>query len=216
LPPQVINFEWCHTRLDGERFDADIELIPFEEDGQANYCAVIQNITARKLTEVAMKEARATAEANAQAKSSFLANMSHEIRTPMNAIMGMTHLALQEPLNERARNYLSKAHGAAANLLHLLNDVLDVSKIESGKLELERTPFRLDELLDHLADVLAVRAQEKGLELVFSARPDIPFALQGDPYRLGQILINLGNNAIKFTARGTVVVGAEVVQRSGR
>ncbi|MDE2000281.1 MAG: response regulator, partial [Burkholderiales bacterium] len=137
-------------------------------------------------------------------------NMSHEIRTPMNAVLGMTHLALMDELPERARNYVDKAHRAASNLLQILNDVLDVSKIESGKLELERTDFQLETVISHIVDVLGVKAEEKGLELLFTAPPDIPTSLIGDPTRLGQILINLSNNAIKFTSQGEIIIGCEV------
>ncbi|HIV70363.1 MAG TPA: response regulator, partial [Candidatus Aquabacterium excrementipullorum] len=147
-----------------------------------------------------------------QAKSRFLANMSHEIRTPMNAVMGMTHLALMEEMPSRVRNYVDKAHRAAANLLQILNDILDVSKIESGKLELETTEFQLETVVSHMAEVLGVRAEEKRLELLFTAEPDIPTALVGDSMRLGQILINLGTNAIKFTEKGEVIIGCEVQQ----
>jgi len=207
---QVFRFEWMHTRLDGTEFTVEVVAIPFEHDGQRQTCAILQDITERKRAEAALLAAHQAAEAATLAKSRFLANMSHEIRTPMNAIMGMTHLALIDELPPKARNYVSKAHGAAANLLQILNDVLDVSKIESGKLELERTPFQLETVVSHMADVLGVRAEEKGLELLFTAPPDIPTALVGDPTRLGQVLINLGTNAIKFTADGEVIIGCEV------
>ncbi len=122
-------------------------------------------------------------------------------------------LALLDELPPRARNYIQKVHGSAANLLQILNDVLDVSKIESGKLEMEHTDFQLETVVSHMADVLGVRAEEKGMELLFTAPPDIPTALIGDPTRLGQILINLGTNAIKFTDRGEVLIGCEVQSR---
>ncbi|CAH0350757.1 response regulator [Aquabacterium sp. CECT 9606] len=207
---EIFRFEWKHTRLDGEQFDAEMVVIPFEDRGQRQLCTIMQDITPRKQAENAMREAKLAAEAAMHAKSRFLANMSHEIRTPMNAVMGMTHLALMEDLSSRARNYVEKAHRAAGNLLHVLNDILDVSKIESGKLTLESADFQLEQVINNMADVLGVRAEEKGLELLFTADPDIPTALVGDPMRLGQILINLGTNAIKFTERGDVVIGVEV------
>ncbi|MDE2401032.1 MAG: response regulator [Burkholderiales bacterium] len=208
---QSLPIEWRHVRLDGDVFDAEIVVVPFDQEGRPHYCAIIQDITARKLTETAMREARAAAEASTLAKSHFLANMSHEIRTPMNAVMGMTHLALLEELPPSARNYVDKAHRAAGNLLRILNDVLDVSRIESGKLALDSTDFRLDDVFDNLADVLRMRAQEQGLNLRFEPSADIPTPLIGDPTRLGQVLINLGANALKFTERGgNVVIGAEV------
>ncbi|MGE5452030.1 MAG: response regulator [Acidobacteriota bacterium] len=213
---QVFQFEWQHTRLDGTPFDTDIVAIPFVHDGKQQVCAIIQDITVRKQAEVATLAAQQAAEAAALAKSRFLANMSHEIRTPMNAVLGMTHLALMDELPARARNYIDKAHRAAGNLLQILNDVLDVSKIESGKLELENTEFQLESVISNMADVLGVKAEEKDLELLFTAPPDIPTALIGDPTRLGQILINLGNNAIKFTSQGEIVIGCEVDQMSAQ
>ncbi len=207
---QAETLEWRHTRLDGEPFDAEVVLIPFVHNGRQQFCGIVQDITARKHTEHALRSAQQAAEAATLAKTHFLANMSHEIRTPMNAIMGMSHLALLDELPPKARNYIEKVHRAAANLLQILNDVLDVSKIESGKLEMERTDFQLETVISHMADVLGVRAEEKGMELLFTAPPDIPTALIGDPTRLGQVLINLGTNAIKFTDTGEVLIGCEV------
>ncbi|MBC7700561.1 response regulator [Aquabacterium sp.] len=207
---EIFRFEWRHTRLDGEQFDAEMVVIPFEDRGQRQLCTIMQDITPRKKAESAMREAKLAAEAAMHAKSRFLANMSHEIRTPMNAVMGMTHLALMEDLSSRARNYVEKAHRAAGNLLQVLNDILDVSKIESGKLTLESANFQLEQVVNNMADVLGMKAEEKGLELLFTADPDIPTSLVGDPMRLGQILINLGTNAIKFTERGDVLIGVEV------
>jgi len=207
---EVFSYEWKHCRLDGEIFDVDVVVIPFEDRGQRQLCTIMQDITPRKKAETAMREAKQAAEAAMHAKSRFLANMSHEIRTPMNAVMGMTHLALMEDLSARARNYVDKAHRAAGNLLQVLNDILDVSKIESGKLTLETADFQLEQVINNMSDVLGIRAEEKGLELLFTADPDIPTALVGDPMRLGQVLINLGTNAIKFTERGDVLIGVEV------
>ena len=160
-----------------------------------------------------LERAQQVAEAAAQAKSEFLANMSHEIRTPMNAILGMSHLALKTGLDERQRNYVEKVHGAAESLLGIINDILDFSKIEAGKLEVEAIPFQLGEVMDRLASLVGMRADEKGLELLFSLPADLPTALVGDPSRLGQILLNLGNNAVKFTERGEVTVAVSLVER---
>ncbi|HET6786946.1 MAG TPA: response regulator, partial [Aquabacterium sp.] len=205
-------FEWTHARLDGTPFQAEVMIVPFEYDGQIQLCAIIQDISQRKATALAMAQAQQAAESATQAKSRFLANMSHEIRTPMNAVIGMTHLALMDELPPKARNYVDKAHRAAGNLLQILNDILDVSKIESGKLTLEETEFQLESVINQMADVLGVRAEEKQLELLFTAGADIPTALRGDPTRLSQVLINLGTNAIKFTQRGEIIVGCEVQQ----
>lgn len=152
------------------------------------------------------QSARHEAEQTSRAKSQFLANMSHEIRTPMNAIIGMAHLALRTDLNSKQRDYIEKIHTAGISLLGIINGILDFSKIEADKLELEQVEFSLQNVLDNVATVTSVKAHGKRLEYVIHTSPEIPQLLIGDPLRLGQILINLINNAIKFTERGEVYV----------
>ena len=161
-----------------------------------------------------LKASRSAAEAAAEAKSQFLANMSHEIRTPMNAILGMAHLALRSGLNAQQHNYVQKVEHSARSLLGLLNDILDFSKIEAGKLDLESRPFDLRDVLDNLDSVIGLQAAEKGLELIVDCGADVPTALVGDALRLGQILVNLGNNAVKFTDQGEVTVRIEASERT--
>ncbi|MDR1165319.1 MAG: PAS domain-containing protein [Deltaproteobacteria bacterium] len=158
-----------------------------------------------------LKLARDLAEESTRAKSEFLANMSHEIRTPMNAIIGLTHLVLETELNEQQVDYIRRTEMAAQALLRIINDILDFSKIEAGKLEMEETDFFLKDILTAAQDLLAVRAEEKGLRFTVTLPPDTPQRLLGDPVRLGQVLNNLASNAVKFTSAGgiDIVVGVK-------
>jgi CheY-like chemotaxis protein/nitrogen-specific signal transduction histidine kinase len=190
--------------------------MPIKKDGQVVGAVVtFMDITERKQMEQEILAAKRKAEDATRAKSDFLANMSHEIRTPMNAVIGMAHLALKTDLSPKQRDYLKKIQSSANALLGIINDILDFSKIEAGKMNIENVDFNLEDVMDSLANLVTVKAREKEeLEVLFNVSQEVPRFLVGDPLRLGQVLINLANNAVKFTDSGEIVVSAELFKPS--
>ncbi|MEQ7918656.1 CHASE domain-containing protein [Xanthomonas sp. WHRI 1810A] len=203
--------EWHYVRKDGSRFPVMLVVTAMRDDnGQlSGYLGIAIDITERREMESSLMQAKLQADAANAAKSSFLANMSHEIRTPMSAVLGMLQLLLQTEMNVRQHEYVTNAQTAAKSLLGLLNDILDYSKIEADKLQLDLHPFELEVLLRDLAVVLAGNQASKDVEVMFDIDVGLPPVLIADSLRLQQILINLAGNALKFTASGQVVVSVK-------
>ena len=203
-------------RKDGTLVDVEVHTVGLIVKGEvAGTLVLYQDISVRKRSEEAILRAKEAAEAASRAKSEFLANMSHEIRTPLNGVMGMTDLALATELNAEQREYLETVKLSADSLLVVINDILDFSKIEAGKAELENRPFNLRDTLEGVMRTLALRADEKGLELLCELAPETPELVRGDSSRLGQVVMNLVGNAIKFTHTGEVAVKVEVEDKEG-
>ncbi len=203
----VYEFEAEARRRNGRTFWVSISVRSVRDaQGAVRYFdGMVLDVSERKEKEKALDQQRA-AEASARAKSEFLANMSHEIRTPMNAVIGLTELALRTDLPARRTDYLKKIQASSRTLMGIIDDILDFSKIDAGKLALETTPFDLDTVLENLSDLFAEKAGGKGLTLTISTDPAVPGNLVGDPLRLGQVLINLAGNAVKFTREGEIQV----------
>ncbi|MBF0119644.1 MAG: response regulator [Desulfobacterales bacterium] len=210
---QVISIEGQGIKKDGSMFWGSMSArAVYDANGFISYYeGNLVDITERKQKEKAEIE-KEIALASARSKSEFLANMSHEIRTPMNAIMGLSHLALKTKLDEKQRDFLKKIKISSKTLLGIINDILDFSKIEAGKLEIESIQFNLKETLDNVSSVISMKADEKGLKLLFQTENNVPNELIGDPLRLNQILINLATNAIKFTHSGSVSIKTKLLK----
>ena len=214
---KVTDYELTARDRDGRQTVVSYNATTFYDRGRnlQGVFAAARDITERKLVEAELKQARAVAESASQTKSDFLASMSHEIRTPMNSIMGIADLLAKTDLSPEQRKYVGIFQRSGENLLNLINDILDLSKVEASQLELEQTRFSLPDQLEKITDMVRPRAQEKGLELSIDVAADVPGELVGDPTRLCQVLLNLIGNAIKFTMSGSVTLAVTVLPNTG-
>ncbi|MCB1801176.1 MAG: response regulator [Gammaproteobacteria bacterium] len=208
---QITGEEIQYRSHAGEIIDGLLSAIPITFDGQPALLGVVVNITERRRIERELARAKEQAEEANHFKGQFLANVSHEIRTPMNAIVGLGHLLNRTQLTPQQQDYLGKIQVSARSLLTLIDDILDLSKIDAGELRLESIDFDLGEILDNIVTLASTRLAEKPVEFVYDIEPSIPGRLRGDPYRLTQILTNLVGNATKFTDKGSIVVGIRLI-----
>jgi signal transduction histidine kinase/ActR/RegA family two-component response regulator len=200
-------------RADGQPVSVEVNLSHWSQAGQDFLTLIVRDVSERLRLVEEMHLAKDAAERASRAKSEFLANMSHEIRTPMNAILGLTHLALRHATDGKTRDCVERISRSADHLLAIVNDILDLSKIEADRLTLEHIEFSMATVLDRVSELLSEKASAKGLDLVAELDPDVPGRLMGDPLRLRQILINFGDNAVKFADRGEVHVSVRLVGR---
>ena len=233
LAGETVQAEFETIGLKGGRRWVETHASPFNDHGEICQLAVTRDITVRKQAEAELLEHRnhleklveertlalsvtkEAAESASRAKSTFLANMSHELRTPMNAIMGMTELVMRNTQETKQKEQLSKVMQASRHLLAIINDILDISRIEAERLPLEQIDFHIDSVLENLNNLIAHKVSEKGLSLHLEPDPEIrSLALRGDPMRLGQILLNLSSNAVKFTAAGHIVIRVHAIEQS--
>jgi two-component system, sensor histidine kinase and response regulator len=208
---EILSFEV--KRKDKKKMSIQLSLSTVQISSGKYSVGIIRDVTQQKKNEEELLKAKEVAEEATGAKSEFLANMSHEIRTPMNAIIGFSGLVKKTDLTQKQTDYIRKIDSSAKSLLGIINDILDFSKIEAGKLELEMVEFRLDDVINETVSMLSDKAAEKNIEFINSISGSVPLALIGDPLRIGQILINLVNNAIKFTEKGHVLVRTDLLKQ---
>jgi PAS domain S-box-containing protein len=215
--PAVPGGEWRCVRADGSGFPAlvNVSVLRDEQDQATGFLGVVTDLSERKRLELALRQRTAQAEAANRAKSTFLAHMSHEFRTPLNAVIGLSHLLARMELPERAGSFVRHIEQAGAQLLALIDDVLDLSRIEAGEMRLEQVRFNLPELLEGAVVMVRPQAEAKKLALRLDAAPGLPVELLGDPLRLKQVLINLLGNAVKFTAQGSVTLRVRELAHAG-